>query len=73
LENNIGFIAQELKEILPELVDFDDKSGYYSIQNYHQMLPILTEAIKTLDKDNTELEIRVEDMKAGIKQLKEGK
>jgi len=73
LNNHLGFIAQELKEVLPELVFHDDESGYYGIRNYHQMMPILTEAIKALDQENTELENRLEALKNGINQLKEVK
>lgn len=40
----LGFIAQELKEVLPEAVK-EDNNGYYSI-NYEQVIPILVEAIK---------------------------
>lgn len=39
-----GFIAQELEEIMPELV-LKGKDGFKSI-NYIEMIPILTEAIK---------------------------
>lgn len=41
---NIGFIAQELKQIFPELI-MQDKGGYYSI-NYTALIPVLVEAIK---------------------------
>ena len=51
----IGFIAQEVKEVLPEAVRLD--SIYYSI-NYSEIIPVLVEAIKeqqtqieTLQKD----------------------
>jgi hypothetical protein len=44
----LGFIAQELKEILPEAVD-QDKDGYFSI-NYDEVIPLLVEAIKEQHK-----------------------
>ena len=40
----IGFIAQEVKDILPEVVSQDDK-GYYSVA-YSHIVPVLVEAIK---------------------------
>ncbi len=41
---SLGFIAQELKEILPEAVKVDGK-GFYSI-NYDAVIPVLVEAMK---------------------------
>jgi hypothetical protein len=40
----IGFIAQEVKEVLPEVVS-QDGEGYYSI-GYSRIIPVLVEAIK---------------------------
>jgi uncharacterized FlaG/YvyC family protein len=39
-----GFIAQELKEVLPELVK-QDEEGYYAV-NYDGVIPVLDEAMK---------------------------
>lgn len=39
-----GFIAQEMMEVLPELVHMDG-SGYYAI-NYQGLIPLLVDAIK---------------------------
>jgi hypothetical protein len=44
----IGLIAQELKEVFPQLVKEDDK-GYYAV-NYDGMVPVLLEAIKAQQK-----------------------
>lgn len=49
----IGFLAQELMKIYPELVA-QDKEGYYSI-NYIGLIPVLVEAIKELKHEITEL------------------
>jgi hypothetical protein len=46
----IGFIAQEVEKILPELVS-TDKNGYKSV-SYADAVPVLVEAVKTLKKDN---------------------
>jgi hypothetical protein len=40
----IGFIAQELREVYPEMVH-EDEDGYLSV-NYTQVIPVLVEAIK---------------------------
>ena len=44
-KNRIGFIAQELKEVYPELVIHDKENDEYSI-DYFGMIPVLVEAIK---------------------------
>lgn len=43
-EQQIGFIAQEIKEVFPQLVT-EDAKGYYAV-NYPGMVPVLLEAIK---------------------------
>jgi hypothetical protein len=47
--DQFGFIAQELKEIYPDLV-YTNKLGILSI-NYNGLVPILAEGIKTLQKE----------------------
>ena len=53
----IGFIAQEVEEIYPELV-FTDPEGYKSL-DYSKLTPILTEAIK-------EQQAQIEELKAAL-------
>ncbi len=45
---SIGFIAQEVKDVIPEIVSQDDR-GYYSL-DYTKLIPYLVEAIKELAK-----------------------
>jgi hypothetical protein len=52
--SQIGFIAQELKEVFPELVT-EGKDGYNYV-NYIGMIPVLLEAIKTQQKQINELQ-----------------
>ncbi|MDR0941594.1 MAG: tail fiber domain-containing protein [Bacteroidales bacterium] len=40
-----GYLAQELKEVFPELVSMDSTSGYYSV-NYIGLIPVMVEALK---------------------------
>ncbi len=42
-----GFIAQELREVYPELV-YEDENGYLAV-NYVGLIPVLVEAIKELN------------------------
>jgi len=43
---NFGFIAQELIEVFPELVNEPDEFCEYYTVNYNGMIPVLVEAIK---------------------------
>ncbi len=58
-ENNIGFLAQELKEVFPEVVFLDTTNNLYSI-NYIQLIPVLVEAIKEQQKTIENLTAQIE-------------
>jgi len=49
-----GFIAQEVLEVLPMVVE-QDQQGYYSVE-YTRIVPFLVEAIKALEKRVSQLE-----------------
>ena len=64
-KKQIGFIAQEVEKMFPELV-FTDKMGYKSV-DYAKMTAVLVEAIKEqqkqieqLQKENTNLKVSAE-------------
>lgn len=70
-----GFIAQELKEVFPDLVH-SDKDGYLSV-DYIGLIPVLVEAINELQSElsefkakkspqNTELFSSADDMGTGL-------
>jgi hypothetical protein len=63
----IGFIAQELKEIFPELVS-EMKDGYLAV-NYSQFSPILLEAIKEQQSMIEKLQIQLDDQRQYIENL----
>ncbi len=48
-KNQIGFIAQEIEKIYPEMV-FTDEKGYKSV-DYAKLTPVLVEAIKEQQKE----------------------
>jgi len=54
---NLGFIAQELEKVFPELVK-KDEAGYYAV-NYDGLIPVLVEAMKeqndVIDVQNEEI------------------
>ena len=55
-----GFIAQEVEKIFPELVTTDSE-GFKSL-NYIGIVPVLTEAVKELKKENDELRAMINDL-----------
>jgi hypothetical protein len=57
-KNQIGFIAQDLEKIFPEMV-FTDEKGFKSV-DYARLTPVLVEAIKELNFRNQKLESRLE-------------
>ena len=63
----IGFIAQELEEIYPEMVHTNEE-GYKSI-DYSRMTVVLVEAVKELKKENDHLRIAQDKMKNELKRL----
>jgi len=56
----IGFIAQDVEKVFPQLVKTDDK-GYKSVA-YTNMVPVLVEAIKEQQKQIEELKKMVEQL-----------
>ncbi len=58
-EREYGFIAQEVREILPDLV-IEDEEGYLAI-NYTGVIPLLVEAYKNLQTQVEYLENRISD------------
>ncbi len=57
-KNKYGVVAQELKEVLPDLVIYDEDAELLAV-NYVEMIPILVEAIK-------EQQLQIEEMQAAI-------
>ncbi len=64
-EKQIGFIAQDLEKILPEVV-FTDGKGYKSV-DYAKVVPMLVEAIKVQNKLILNLKKDFEKLKPQIK------
>ena len=60
----IGFIAQELEEILPNLVHTDE-NGYKAV-NYIGLIPVMTEAIKELESVNTKQNEKIQSLEARL-------
>ncbi len=60
--NQYGFIAQEMEEILPELVR-DDQDGYKSV-DYQKITAFLVEAVKEQQKQIEELKANIVTLQA---------
>jgi hypothetical protein len=56
---HVGFIAQELEKVLPEVVDVDDH-GLKSVE-YGQVTPLLVEAIKEQQKEIESVRSKISD------------
>lgn len=63
-ERQLGFIAQEIEPVLPELVQTDSR-GYKSLA-YDNLVPVLIEAIREQEQASRERSDAVETLKAGI-------
>jgi hypothetical protein len=47
LKNNLGFVAQEVGEVFPQLMVYEKESDRYYL-NYNGIIPVLVEAVKEL-------------------------
>jgi trimeric autotransporter adhesin len=63
----VGFIAQEVEKVLPELVSTDIK-GYKAVA-YANVVPVLVEAVKTLKKNNDAVHAENAELKARLTAL----
>jgi len=52
-------MAQELQEVFPDMVEYDEELGYLVVRNYEQLLPVIIEAIKMQQKQIEILESSV--------------
>lgn len=66
-DRQIGFIAQEIEKIFPEMVVTDTK-GYKSV-DYARLTPVLVEAIKELKTLNDELKNKNEKLESNSQKL----
>ncbi len=64
--NQIGFIAQEIEQLFPELV-LTDKQGYKSV-DYSKLTPVLVEAMKQQQATIERLIKRVDELESRITQ-----
>lgn len=65
-EKQVGFIAQEVKKVVPEVVSGDENSETMMGISYGNLVPVLVNAIK-------EQQAQIEEMKKEIEELKKNK
>ncbi len=70
-EGLYGFIAQDLQEIIPELVTYDEQHELYMIRNYHQILPVFVKAMQELKGRNDELQAEINTAMQELEQLQQ--
>ncbi|SHF87274.1 Chaperone of endosialidase [Chryseobacterium arachidis] len=67
----IGFIAQEIRKVLPDVVkEADDADKLLSV-NYDSLVPVLAKAIQELNKKVDELSIKVQKLESENSALKQ--
>jgi len=59
-EHNIGLIAEEVGEIIPEVVDYEENGIDAQSVDYSRLVAVLIEAVKELKADNEELRAMIE-------------
>jgi hypothetical protein len=65
-DKQIGFIAQEIKEIFPEFVMYDDTHKLYSV-DYSKITPVLVEGFKEQIAEIKKNRVMLELMREGIR------
>lgn len=71
MENNFqyGFIAQEVKEVIPEMVVYNSELDLNIIKNYEQLFPFIVESIKEIHSKVQQLEKENAQLRSDLKQL----
>lgn len=66
---HFGLVAQEVKEIFPEIVDYDEEQDRYSIR-YTELIPVLIQAMREQQDNMARQEAMIEDLVSEIEMLK---
>ncbi|MCA9294804.1 MAG: tail fiber domain-containing protein, partial [Phycisphaerales bacterium] len=63
-QHAIGFIGEEVGQVLPEVVAYEPNSEYVSGMDYAKLTPLLVEAVKALRAENEALRERLDQLEA---------
>ncbi|GIV50348.1 MAG: hypothetical protein KatS3mg038_0869 [Candidatus Kapaibacterium sp.] len=66
---DIGFVMEEVAEVVPEVVDRDPKTGEYLGMEYSRLTALLVEALKEEHRRNEELRAEVAELRQLIEQV----
>ncbi len=61
-KHDIGMIAEEVGEVIPEVVDYDENGIDANSLDYSRLVAVLIEAIKEQQKEIEELKIKVNEL-----------
>lgn len=67
---DLGFIAEEVGRVLPEIVSWDKTKTYADGLDYGRIVPLLVESVKTLSTKVDTMEARMLKMEAELARLK---
>lgn len=70
LKDQLGFKAQELNEIFPEVVHYSEGFGLFTV-NYDMMVPVLVESIKEQQTQINEMQAENDELKKKLLELEE--
>jgi hypothetical protein len=70
-QTSLGFIAEEVAQVLPEVVSYDEDNGQAVGLNYAAIVPVLVEAVKEQQKQIEVYETRALKQEAELTALKE--
>jgi hypothetical protein len=63
-KGTMGFTAQNIKEVFPSMVEYNEEMGVYTVRNYNQLLSVLVQGMKEQQEIITRLEESVRQLKA---------
>jgi len=69
--HDVGMIAEEVGEVLPEIVEYEEDGKYTSGMDYSKLTPLLVEAVKALKVEVNELQRQNEEKDGVIDTLKQ--
>ncbi|WP_326984783.1 tail fiber domain-containing protein [Chryseobacterium sp. MYb264] len=69
----IGFVAQEIRQVLPDIVKEADDSNKLLSVNYDSLIPVLTKAVQELNAKVDELNSKLQKLESENSQLKNQK
>jgi len=69
--HDVGMIAEEVGEVLPEVVEYEEDGKYTSGMDYSKLTPLLIEAVKAIKTELDERQKELEKKDSEIAELKE--